>query len=145
MFHRILVPIDGSDAARHALERAIALARDQGAALRIIHVVDIGPIYWAAPAGVDAAAVEQALLQAGQELVAAGADQARRAGVPVETAVRETDDRRISDVIVDEARQQGADLIVMGTHGRHGLARLFLGSVADGVVRSAPVPVMLVR
>ncbi|HET7877050.1 MAG TPA: universal stress protein, partial [Methylomirabilota bacterium] len=71
--------------------------------------------------------------------------RAREAGVAVEPALLESDGRRVAAVVVDEARWWEADLIVVGTHGRRGLDRLLLGSVAEGVVRAAPVTVLLVR
>ena len=68
-----------------------------------------------------------------------------RSGATVETALLEASGERIASVIEGEARHWQADLIVIGTHGRSGLSRLLLGSVAEGVARSAPVPVLLVR
>ncbi|NDZ18444.1 hypothetical protein C7T35_07685 [Variovorax sp. WS11] len=62
-----------------------------------------------------------------------------------ERGLREVTQGRIANVVVDEARSSGCDLIVMGTHGRRGFSRLALGSDADLVVRQSPVPVLLVR
>ncbi|MCM2252789.1 MAG: universal stress protein, partial [Ramlibacter sp.] len=62
-----------------------------------------------------------------------------------ETLLREVTGKRIADVIIEQAQQHSCDLIVMGTHGRKGFSRLTLGSAAEGVVRSSPVPVLLVR
>jgi len=66
-------------------------------------------------------------------------------GVAATRAVRCDPGLRVCDVIVQEARNSGAQLIVMGTHGRHGLRRLALGSDAELVLRDSPVPVLLVR
>jgi nucleotide-binding universal stress UspA family protein len=63
----------------------------------------------------------------------------------VETELLETAGQRVADRIVEAAKRWEADLIVMGTHGRHGIQHLVLGSVAEAVIRSAPVPVLLVR
>ncbi|HEX9721328.1 MAG TPA: universal stress protein, partial [Ramlibacter sp.] len=67
------------------------------------------------------------------------------ASVHCETLLREVTGKRIADVIVEQAQQHACDLIVMGTHGRKGFTRLTLGSAAEGVARSSPVPVLLVR
>jgi nucleotide-binding universal stress UspA family protein len=62
-----------------------------------------------------------------------------------ETELLETEGKRVASVIDDDAKRWPADLIVIGTHGRSGISRLLLGSVAEGVVRGASVPVLLVR
>ena len=80
---------------------------------------------------------ERALAQAGEKV--------RLAGMTPDTALHEAKGERIAKVIEDEAKRWEADLIVIGTHGRSGLSRLLLGSVAEGVARSAAVPVLLVR
>lgn len=145
MFKRIEVPIDGSHTSQLALDEAIALARDQHAELRVVQVVDLGPLYRAAYSGVPIADIEREIIGEAEKDLARAEEQARQAGVSVDTAVIRGDERRISHVIVDDATRWRADLIVVGTHGRHGLERLFLGSVAEGIARSASVPVMLVR
>ena len=63
----------------------------------------------------------------------------------VQTRLLEADGERIASVIVEEAKRWPADLIVIGTHGRSGFSRILFGSVAEGVVRTAHVPVLLVR
>jgi len=70
---------------------------------------------------------------------------ARAAGVDAVAALIEAGDRRAAEAIVDEAAAAGADLIAMGTHGRRGIEHLLIGSVAEGVMRRAKVPVLLVR
>lgn len=142
MYKHILVPIDGSDCSLYALETAARFAREQQAQLSICTVVD--PAKAAAMAFGEAsmaAACLDALDDEGKGLVqdAAGhvqaiwhADVAVLDGAPV-------------DAIVDYAQQTGADLIIIGSHGRSGLPRLFLGSVAEGVIRNAAVPVLVVR
>ena len=145
MFQRILVPIDGSPTARLALERAIDLAGEQKACLRIIEVVDLGILYRVSASAVETGPVEQAIITAVRRELDAAAELARQRGIAVEAAVVRGREHRISREIVEEAERWGADLIVMGTHGRHGLERLVLGSVAEGVARQASVPVLLVR
>lgn len=145
MFARILVAIDGSDPSIQALLEAVKLAKDQRACLRLMHVVNLGPLYPAVSSGAHVLTLRHALLQAGRDILDEAAALARSEGVAVETALRWTARRRISQRIVEEAKRWHADLIVLGTHGRHGVERLFLGSVAEGVARTTPVPVLLVR
>ena len=65
--------------------------------------------------------------------------------MPVDTVLIENLDARVSQLVVEHARAWGADLIVLGTHGRRGLARVLMGSDAEQIARTAPVPVLLVR
>ena len=83
--------------------------------------------------------------QEGNDLLSSVASLADQAEVDAETAMLEASRRKFSKTIANEARRWEADLIVMGTHGRMGIARLVLGSVAEGVLHIAPVPVLLVR
>ena len=145
MYQRILVAFDGSAVAGRALRDAIKLAREQHAQLRIVSVVDLGPVYWVPLTGVNVAEIEQAVIQQTQKELHDAATLARRQGLDAETTVRRADGRRVTDEIVAEAKSWPADLIVLGTHGRGGIERLVLGSVAEGVARAAPVPVLLVR
>jgi len=145
MFQRILAAYDGSDVARHALREAIQLANEQQAQLRIVSVVDLGPLFWVPVARFDVADVEKAVIQQAENDLADAAAMARQAGTAPETVLRRANGRRVSDEIIAEATSWPADLIVMGTHGRGGVERLVLGSVAERVARAAPVPLLLVR
>lgn len=145
MFARILVAIDGSAPSIQALLEAVKLAKDQHACLRAVHVVTLGPLYPAVSSGTQVRALRRALLQAAADILDEAAALARSRGIEVEKSLRWTARGRISGKIVEDAKRWGADLIVLGTHGRHGVERLFLGSVAEGVARTAPVPVLLVR
>lgn len=146
MYTRILVPTDGSSTARKALEEAARLARLTGGNIRLLHVLD--PLEHLA--GLETASVYMqdllpTLEQAGEELLAKAKSDPAVAGVAVETELSESPGARVSEVIVDRAKSWGADLIVLGTHGRRGIERVMLGSDAEQVVRIAPVPVLLVR
>ncbi|MGH2459123.1 MAG: universal stress protein [Chloroflexota bacterium] len=145
MFKRIEVPIDGSSTSLLALEKAAELAKEQHAAVRVIQVVDLGPLYRAAFSGINISDIEQMIIQDAETDLANAAAIARRDGVSVETALIRGNERRISQAIVEDANHWGADLIVVGSHGRHGLERLVLGSVAEGIARAATVPVLIVR
>jgi nucleotide-binding universal stress UspA family protein len=85
------------------------------------------------------------LREGGRRILAKAQAVAKKAGIQAKTILRERVGGPAADAIVPEARKQGADLIVIGTHGRRGVRRLVLGSDAELVVRSSPVPVLLVR
>jgi nucleotide-binding universal stress UspA family protein len=145
MYQRILVPIDGSETSERALQEAIKVA-DREARLRLVYVLE--EIYLLDAEGyayVDIATLQEAMRHSGERTLALAAEKARQADIKVETALLDARGKRIANVIESDARHWQADLIVIGTHGRSGLNRLLLGSVAEGVVRVAPVPVLLVR
>ena len=132
MYQKILVPYDGSGTSRKGLDEAIRLAKSTGATLRLIFVVD-DLMY---TTGLEAYAVYSTdivpvMIEAGEKALAEGKARVEAAGVPVETRLCEATSRRVCDFAVDEAKSWGAELIVIGTHGRRGLGRLFLGSDAD--------------
>jgi nucleotide-binding universal stress UspA family protein len=145
MYQHILVPIDGSDTAAEGLREAIRLAADQKARLRLLYVIDDFPML------VELATVEsfdaslQKLRNHGEKLLADAKALAGQSGVEAEPVLREVTQGRIAQTVVDEATTSRCDLVVMGTHGRRGLSRMALGSDADLVVRTSPVPVLLVR
>lgn len=145
MYAHILVPIDHSPFAQQGLAEAIALAGALGSTIHLFHVVDLRALMY----GVSGYAPPPQLIDdwtaMGERLVAQASDRVRQAGLPVETKVLCDPAQRISDAILAEAHTCAASLIVMGTHGRRGLTRLVLGSDAELVLRSSPVPVLLVR
>jgi nucleotide-binding universal stress UspA family protein len=145
MYQRILVGVDGSAASQRGLEEAVRLARKGGAELRIVHV--LGEL--ALMAGVPEAAYLDAVLaearRGGEQVVGKARATAEAAGVRAEAELIETVGRSIGDVLADEVVRWRADLVVLGTHGRRGLRRMVLGSDAESVVRTSPVPVLLVR
>ncbi|MDA8095666.1 MAG: universal stress protein [Betaproteobacteria bacterium] len=146
MFKHILVPVDGSPTADKALALACGLAKEQRAALRIVHVLDESMIALGAQGWIpDYDSLRSALREAGDRLLERAKRDAEKLDVVPETALLELAMGRLATVIAEDATRSGADLIVMGTHGRRGVDRLFLGSVADGVVRTASIPVLLVR
>ncbi|WP_336022571.1 universal stress protein [Halobellus salinisoli] len=139
MYDNILVPTDGSVASEGAVGHAIELAKQYDATLHALYVVDTGA-YSAMEVGSDI--VVEALREEGEQAVARVAKEAEAAGIAVETAV-ETGIAHRS--IVEYVETEGIDLVVMGTHGRTGVGRFLLGSVAEKVVRTADAPVMTVR
>lgn len=145
MYQRILVPIDGSDTSGRALSEAIKLA-DGKTQLRLLHVVEeIYPLDAEGYAFIDYAALRDVARSSGERLLARAGEQASQAGAAVDTLLLEAEGERVASVIDREAGSWPADLIVIGSHGRTGFSRMLFGSVAEGVVRGASVPVLLVR
>lgn len=145
MYQRILVPVDGSDISDNGLREAMRLARDQHAKLRLIHVVNELAIVAAYEGTIYSNELIQTLRDSGTKVLAVAADKVRSAGLQVETALIEAHGGHAGDSIVRDAQQWPADVIVLGTHGRRGIARLVMGSDAEQVVRQATVPVLLVK
>jgi nucleotide-binding universal stress UspA family protein len=134
---RIVLPVDGSATAEAAARFAEDIARSEGEV-----VVVLGVVVPITPTTDQAVSVTAAVREFMTEQVAMEAGRIRAAGIPAEEIVVEADAPHEGILRVAEDRQ--ADVIVMGTHGRTGLARAVIGSVADKVVRHASVPVVLV-
>lgn len=144
MYKSILVPIDGSEPSDYGLVHAIGLARDHKASLLILHAIDAYPLMVEVSSVANVEQMRRDLLKYGEDLLEQARRRAADLGVRAEIVLKELIGGRVSDIIVDEARQAGCDLIVMGTHGRRGIGRLVLGSDAESVTRSSKVPVLLV-
>lgn len=146
MYKNMLVAMDGSDTAKKALDEAIRLAGEWQAQLRIVHVVDEVSLNRDAELA-GARSLQQEQRETGLKILEQAAATAQQAGVPAETKLLSLDRLVVdlADVIGAEAEAWPADLIVVGSHGRRGVRRLFLGSVAEGVARIAPTPVLLIR
>jgi nucleotide-binding universal stress UspA family protein len=127
MFERILVPLDGTPEAAVALAPALALAKATGAKLRLVRVTEL-------PTGPEAEAASENLTRVAAEI--------EGSGQPVDAVLRDGDP---AGEIAAEAGEGGAGLVVMATHGRAGLGRAVLGSVAAGVLAQSPAPVVLLR
>ena len=125
------------------LDEAIRIARISGGRIRVVHVLD--QMQFASGLEFCTADVLGVLQEAAAEIVGAAKARVEASGVPVDAQVSETLSGTVADVVVEQARQWGADLIVIGTHGRRGVRRLMIGSDAERIVRMAPVPVLLVR
>lgn len=138
MYDRILLPTDGSDAGNPAVEEAIGLAEETGAALHVLFVVENIPY---APEMMDDT-VETQLYSIGEEAIEGIRERATQAGIDVETEIQQGVPH---ESILEYAETESCDLIVMGTHGRSGLDRYLLGSVTERVVRAADCPVLTVR
>ena len=140
-FQTILMPTDFSPASDLALEYAVFLARQTGGAIHLMYVVafPIDVTSWPATYWVELGAVRDQLRRDAERELAARATSI--SGTEVTTEVI---DGSPAQTIVDSAAARGCHLIVMGTHGRGGWSRLFLGSVAASVLRTARCPVLTV-
>ena len=146
MFKHILLATDGSAASRHAARMAVELAQAHGARLTGLFVVDPYPylgIGQANPLGFQAymAQAQEHAARAHAEIEALCREEAR--DVPLQ--LRLIEDAAPAAGIVQTAQTEGADLIVLGSHGRSGIARLMLGSVAAQVLAQSPLPVLVTR
>ena len=145
MFKRILVAVDGSQTANRGLKTAISMAREQGAALQILHVIDERVPSLNPEVGIYVDDMFRLLREGGKKILAAAVAQAEKEGMRCQPVSVETMGLPVADVVVRQAKKFRADLIVLGTHGRRGISRLVMGSDAEGVVRESTVPVLLVK
>jgi nucleotide-binding universal stress UspA family protein len=149
MYQRILVALDGSELAEAVLPQAEGLARATGATLLLVRAVNVPATVVAATAG-DTGMVSPELLDEaiqGEEeeartYLTTVAQRLQARGLQVSWEVVEGEP---SQALIDAARRHNCDLIAIATHGRTGLPRAVLGSVADRVVRESHLPVLLVR
>jgi nucleotide-binding universal stress UspA family protein len=146
MYQRIMVAVDGSDTSDLALQEAIKLARSGGAQLHLVHAVDEVTLNWEGEYA-NPAEIWDAMAKSGRAILDKALARVADAGLQADAKLIEITalGQRIPQAIADEAESWRADLIVIGTHGRRGLSHLFLGSVAEGVVRVATKPVLLIR
>lgn len=144
MYKRILVAVDGSDTSRHAFDAALALAQSHGAELQPYYVVENAAIYYSMP-DYDPSVLRDQLVEQGDELAKTLGQRMRQAGVKGDMKVGEaTSLSDVSALILDAAQTFGADLLVLGTHGRRGVRRLVLGSIAEQCLRHSSLPVLLI-
>ena len=145
-YRKNLAAVDGSGASNKGLREAVRLAKEERAQLSLVHVVNEYPAYAMPDAGAYAAVdLVSVLRKSGKEILAKAKADVEKQGLRPKAILRETFAGPAADTIVREAKKQHADLIVLGTHGRRGVRRLVLGSDAEQVVRTARVPVLLVR
>jgi nucleotide-binding universal stress UspA family protein len=145
MYNSILVALDGSDAARAALAEAIALARQVGGRLRLLHVVNGTPWTVSEVTGEALQQLIDGLRGTGESLLHEAITSARAAGVEADTRLIEAPGADAGEYVLKEASAWPADLVVCGTQGRRGVHRILMGSDAEYIVRHTPVPVLLVR
>ena len=146
MYQRILVPVDGSTTSNAGLAEAIKLAKLTGARVRVLHVVDEMPSLMSAYSFATMPGdVFKMLKDAGQAVLEQARLTVHAAGIPVEATLFDSLSGRLFDRVAEQVQEWGADVIVLGTHGRRGVGRMLLGRDAEQIVRTATVPVLLVR
>ena len=144
MYQHILVPVDGSTTSDRALQETLKLARQQSAQLELVHVVEDMRL-WDSDSYINYAELQETIRSNGNKMLAHAQMVVQLAGMAADVKLLEANGERIANVIIAEAKRWPADLIVIGTHGRSGFSRLLFGSVAEGVVRVAQTPVLLIR
>ena len=142
MYQHILIPVDGSSTSEHALQEALRLAQQHGAQLELVYVVENilnkeGFVIYPE--------LQETMRNKGRKILTQALSVVQEAGLIAETKLLEGGGARIASVILAEAKRWRADLIVIGTHGRTGISKLIFGSVAEGVVRTSHIPVLLIR
>ncbi|MDO8438431.1 MAG: universal stress protein [Nitrosomonadaceae bacterium] len=144
MYQRILIPVDGSPTSDRALQEALRLAQQQNAQLLLLHVIE-EIRFVDIESSINYAELLESMRNSGTKILTQAQTVVQQAGMTAEVKLLEAGGERVASVIVAEAERWPADLIVIGTHGRSGFSRLLFGSVAEGVVRTAQVPVLLIR
>lgn len=145
MYQRILCPIDGSATSDCGMAEAIKLAKDQQATLRFVHVIETYFPILDVTIDFNVAYLPEILRNNGKKVLELAEKAAHQAGVTADSRMDETITGRVSQFVLSEAEDWPADLIVMGTHGLRGIKRMVMGSDAETIVRTSPVPVLLVR
>ena len=147
IYKNIMLATDGSDVSNCALEEIIKLTKHQKTNVRLVHVVDESFVYYGGP-GFDYPSLMASYREEGVHILEKAVQQlASQSSLHVDQRLLELKpfQGRIAEVIVEEAAEWPADLLVIGTHGRRGFSRFFLGSVAENIVRIATTPVLLIR
>ncbi len=147
MYKVILVAIDGSDTARDALHAAVNLAEKNHAKLYILHVADESYVYRGGLC-IDCCTQIELIRKEGKKiLTSAKKVLAKHHSVEYATILIELRSvhERVAEIIIAQALELNANVIVVGSHGRRGFSRLFLGSVAEKVLRLTDVPVLLIK
>lgn len=148
MYRHIIVAIDDSDTSRKALEEAILVARVQGASLEIVHATDESQMHVFHAGGMTTMSRDTVMHTAsGHANACLEQAQARasEAGIQARTRLLHGNGQQPADLIADAVRTSDADLLVVGSHGRRGVRRLLLGSVAADLVRKVSISTLIVR
>jgi nucleotide-binding universal stress UspA family protein len=146
MFKHILVATDGSQASEHAIEYAAKLALTHGSSITCLYVLDPYPYIGVGEANAYGfQAYMAAAQQVGNEALTKAVALCQTVSPSLSPAQRLVEDAPVSSGIVNCAKELEADLIVVGSHGRTGLKRLMLGSIATKVVAESAIPVLVTR
>jgi nucleotide-binding universal stress UspA family protein len=142
VIQRILVPTDFTETSDRALDFALELARKFDASITLVHVYQIPAMGFADGGYIAGAEVAAQLSTAGQKRLDALVESKKTSGVPMKAVLREGVAWEDVNAL---AKEIDANLIVIGTHGRRGLARALLGSVAENVIRTSNIPVLVIH
>jgi len=142
MYKKILVPLDGSELAKKALDHAEKLAKIFDAEIILFQVVPFMPIY-GSPELVTPLIIDEKQKETAEKYLTNLAEEMRKRGYKVTSMVRTG--QQVAVEIIDFAKESGVDLIVMYTHGRSGISRWVLGSVALKILTRAETPILLLR
>ncbi|MGA2341551.1 MAG: universal stress protein [Steroidobacteraceae bacterium] len=145
MYSKILVPVDGSEASTAGLNEAVKLAKIHGSQLCLLHIVNEYVLDYTYAPGIYGENLFESLRKRGKEILGAAETTVERQGIKPTCVMVEAIGGAAADLILEQAKEWHANLIVMGTHGRRGFLRLAMGSDAEQVVRAASIPVLLVR
>jgi nucleotide-binding universal stress UspA family protein len=149
MYKHILVAVDDSATSTKALAEAVTLARMHGARLEIVHAVDESPFRAFGHHGdsslIDPSVVRQALDSEGEAILARAVAGVDLSGLDSTQRVLVSDHTHADDQIAEAVANSGADLLVVGSHGRRGVQHLLLGSVAEKLLRKVAISVLIVR
>jgi len=146
MYKKILVAIDGSEVGDAAFESAMQLAKAENAELFALYVIEYPKLYIPDASGYDPAPIYDALTEEGARITQQTGDRMKANGINGKSGVVDNffTGNTTAEQIEHTADTFGADLVVLGTHGRSGFKRLMLGSVAEAVTRMSTRPVLLV-
>lgn len=142
MYKKILVPLDGSELAKKALPQAEKLANAFGSEITLFQVVPFMPIY-GSPELVTPLIIDEKQKEVAERYLLGLAEELKQKGLKVSAAVKTG--QQVAVEIIDFAKENGADLIIMCTHGRSGITRWVLGSIALKVLTRAETPILLIR
>lgn len=148
MYQHLLVAIDGSNTSAHALSHACQLACANQAKLTLAHVANPAEFMALAPEFLQQSSYEEAALESGRSVLEAAKQQALAAGlndVQTHLLLANKGTREMAQELVNYADEQGADLLVLGTHGRTGLLHLLMGSFAETMMRQSHLPLLIIR
>ncbi|WP_373740077.1 universal stress protein [Neisseria sp.] len=148
MYKHLVVAVDGSDTSFNALKHAAELARGNDAKLTLVHVANPAEYMALAPEFLQHDSYEAAAVAQGNEVLNAAEESARALGVSdinKHLLVANKGAREMAQELVDYADKNGAELLVLGTHGRSGLMHLLMGSFAETVMRQSHLPLLIIR
>lgn len=143
MYKHVLIAIDDSDTSRKALEEAVAVAKAHNASLEIVHAIDEHLMHVFKANGKHE--LKHVLVAGSEDLLERAAAQAREGGIEAKTKLLRGHGEHADDLIATAVKAAKADLLVVGSHGRRGVRRMLIGSVAENLVRKVSVSVLIVR